>query len=68
MVIVQNIRTGYCDVLASARNRNLVRIVLACGYRVCLARRVYTDYLDHQITVLGGSLVTAICEVTVSRV
>jgi hypothetical protein len=68
MVSVQNKRASDRDVLANASNWNLVGIVLACGYRVCLARRVYADYLDHQITVLGVPLVTTICEVAVSLI
>jgi len=38
--------------LANAWHWDLVCVVLACGYRICLARRVYTDYLDHKISVL----------------
>src|SRR6266571_2924190 len=68
MVSVQNIRACDRDVLANAWNWDLVRIVLACGYCVCLARRVYADYLDHEVTVLGVPLVTTICEVTVSLI
>src|SRR3989442_7005096 len=68
MVSVQNIRARDRDVLAWAWNWDLVRVVLACGYRVRLAGRVYADYLDHKITVLGVPLVTTICEVTVSLI
>src|SRR3989449_8395543 len=68
MVSVQNIWSRDRDVLAGARYEDLVRIVLACGYRVCLARRVYADYLDHKITVLGVPLVTTICQVDVSLI
>ncbi len=53
VVGVQNIRASDRDVLARVRNWDLVCIVLACWYRICLARWVYADYLDHQITVLG---------------
>jgi len=33
-------------------HRLAVRIVLACGYRVCLARRVYADYFHNQVALL----------------
>jgi hypothetical protein len=42
-------------------------IVLACGYRVSLARRVYTDYLDPKVTVMV-LVVCAICEAAVGRI
>ena len=67
MVSVQNIRASDRYVLASARNRNLVRIALARRYRICLARRIHTDNLDHQITVLI-LIVSTIREVAVSLV
>jgi hypothetical protein len=67
MVRIQNIRASDHDVLARARNWDLVRIVLACGDRVCLARWVYADYLDHEVTVLV-LVVGAICEVTVNLI
>ena len=65
MVSVQNIWSRDRDVLAGARYEDLVRVVLACGYSVCLARRVYTGYLDHKISVLVliVSAVSAIGEV-----
>ena len=65
MACIENIGAGDSDVLTSARYWNLVRIVLACGYRVWLARRIYTDYLDHKISVLVliVSAVSAIGEV-----
>ena len=68
MVSVQNIRTRDHDVLARTGNRDLVGIVLACGYRVRLARRIHTDNLDHKITVIRIPFITAVCEVAVSRV
>src|SRR2546422_6511910 len=68
MVSVQNIWSRDRDVLAGARYEDLVRVVLACGYRVCLARRVYTDYLDHKVTVIWIPFVTAVCEIAISRV
>ena len=67
MVSIQNIWAGDRDVLALAWYWDLVRVVLACGYRVCLARRVYTDYLDHKVTVLI-LVVSAIREVLVSLI
>jgi hypothetical protein len=54
-------------VLASARNLDLVRIVLARGYCVRLAGRIYTDDLDHKITILI-LVVSAIREVLVSLI
>src|SRR5205807_9282870 len=68
MVSVQNIRARDRDVLAWAWNWDLVRIVLACRYRVCLARRIHTDNLDHKITVIRIPFITAVCEVTVSLI
>ena len=38
--------------LAHARYLDLVRVVLARGYRICLAGWVYADYLDHEVTVV----------------
>ncbi len=48
--------------LANIWNWYLVRIVLACGYRVCLARRVYADYLDDEVALLM-LVVVVVCEV-----
>jgi hypothetical protein len=67
MLSVENVRAGDCDVLASGRYWDPVRIVLACGYRIGLARWSYTDYLNHKITVLILS-VSAIREVAVGLV
>ena len=68
MVSIQNIWSRDRDVLASAWYWDLVRVVLACGYRICLARRVYTDYLDHKVTVIWIPFVTTVCEIAISRV
>ena len=67
MASVQNIRARDRDVLAGVRNLDLVRIVLARGYRISLARRSYTDYLDHKVTVLI-LVVSAIGQVAISGV
>jgi len=67
MFSVQNIWASDCNVLAGVRYRNLVRVVLACRYRIRLARRTYTDYLDHKVTLLV-LVVGAIREISVSLV
>ena len=67
MVSIQNIRTGDRDVLTGAWYWDLVCIVLACGYRVCLARWVYVDYLDDKVTVLI-LIIGAIRQIDVSLV
>ena len=54
--------------LASGWYWDLVCVVLACGYRVWLARRVYADYLDHEVTVIWIPFVTTVCEIAVSRI
>ncbi len=67
MVSVKNVRAGDCNMLAHIWYGNVVRVVLAGGYRVCLGRRIYTDYLDHEVAVLI-LVVGAVREVAVSLV
>ena len=67
MLFIQNVRAGDFDVLPYIWYGNVIRIVLAGGYCVSLGRPVYTDYLNHEVTVLV-IVVGAVSEITVSLI